>query len=65
MKLSEATKNRTVKAWREASGYWADLKAGLRCSAADTHTCREDTLPELEEAVARAKACECDDCTRQ
>jgi hypothetical protein len=63
VKLKAATKKRTVKVWCEPeNGFWADLKPGLRCIAADTHTCHEDTLDQLEMAVAWAEPCRCDDC---
>ena len=61
--MNAITKKRIVKLWHEPTGYWAELRRGLRCVAADTHTCHEDTLPDLERAVARATVCNCDDCT--
>jgi hypothetical protein len=65
MRLKAATKRRTLRVWHEPeNGYWADLRPGLRCIAADTHTCHEETLTGLEQAVAWAGQCQCDDCKK-
>jgi len=65
-RLKAATKRRTVQVWHEPeNGYWADLKPGLRCTLADTHTCHEDTLAQLETAVALAQPCQCEECVAQ
>jgi hypothetical protein len=65
MKVKATTKRRTLRVWHEPeNGYWADLRPGLRCIFADTHTCHEDTLTELEAAVAAASQCQCDDCQK-
>ena len=65
MRLKATTKRRTIRVWHEPeSGYWADLKPGLRCILADTHTCHEETLAGLEDAVRCASRCQCDECQK-
>lgn len=46
------------------NGIWAYLKPGWRCTLADSHSCHEDTVEALAQAVRFAEPCRCETCRK-
>lgn len=46
----------------EVDGYWAELKKGWVCESSGYHSCHEDTLEALAEAIDGAQECDCEEC---